>query len=43
MEKIMAWHMEFWKNYYTSEKPYCCSTTYKKSSLGNWKATRREG
>ena len=24
------------------KKPYCCSKTYKKPSLGNWKATRWE-
>ena len=34
-EKITAWYMKFLKNHYTSEKFYCCSITYEKSSLGN--------
>ena len=29
--------MKFQKNYYTSENPYCCSTTYKKIQLGQLK------
>ena len=33
--KITAWYMKFKKNHYTSVKPYCFSTTYKKSTLGN--------
>ena len=41
-EKITDWYIELQKNYYTSEKPYCCSITCKKTSLSNWKTTHWE-
>ena len=41
-EKITALYMELQKDYHTSVKPYSCSTTYKKSSLGNNPRGKRE-
>ena len=37
--KIFSWYIEIYNESYTEEKLFSCATTYKKFSLGNFKAS----